>query len=184
MDDLKQERLQALQDIEDALKTAKGVVKLGLLAEARCLFEVLLEGRSWVDAVRALDAVREPAPKNAEKGYEGSVLAALVQQLGHDPRYTNILCRLQERAKFGLQKYGTYLHPNNGRDAEADLEAEVLDAVMYAAQLYVEKRNVQTRATLDKFLSLAVWCNMSASEPAAFDFSYKTPPCTEGQEDD
>lgn len=155
MDDLKQERLQALQalqDIEDALKTAKGVVKLGLLAEARCLFEVLLEGRSWVDAVRALDAVREPAPKNTDKGYEGSVLQALEKELADDPDFSRVLEKLKERAQFGLQKYGTYLHPNNGRDTREDLRAEMLDALMYATQLFLEDGSWENERKKDAWI--------------------------------
>lgn len=152
MDTWKQERLQTLQEIEEALKTARGAQKLGLLAEARCLFEVLLEGRSWVDALRALDAVREPAPKNTEKGYEGSVLQVIEKELADDPDFVVVLAKLKERAQFGLQKYGTYLHPNNGRDAREDLRAEMLDALMYATQLFMEDGSWESERKKDAWI--------------------------------
>lgn len=46
---------------------------------------------------------------------------------------------LEDRAKFGKEKYGTYLMTNNGRNALMDAYQEALDLVMYLRQALYEK---------------------------------------------
>ena len=45
---------------------------------------------------------------------------------------------LNERAEFGLKKYGTYLKTNNGRSAIWDAYQEALDLIMYLRQAILE----------------------------------------------
>jgi hypothetical protein len=47
---------------------------------------------------------------------------------------------LNKRALLGKERYGVFLQPFNGRDALTDLYEEALDAVMYSAQLAIEKK--------------------------------------------
>lgn len=46
---------------------------------------------------------------------------------------------LNVRERVGIQRYGTSLQPDNGRDALRDLYEELLDAACYAKQLMVER---------------------------------------------
>jgi hypothetical protein len=50
-----------------------------------------------------------------------------------------VLSDLQARSDFGLEKYGTRLKANNGRDALMDAYQEALDLVMYLRQLITER---------------------------------------------
>lgn len=43
------------------------------------------------------------------------------------------------RDVFGLEKYGTRLQPNNGRDALVDAYQEILDAAVYLRQMIFER---------------------------------------------
>lgn len=61
----------------------------------------------------------------------------------------HVLADLQARADWGLAKYQTYLHTNNGRDAMVDLYQELLDAVMYIKQALLERET-----TADKLVRL------------------------------
>jgi len=45
---------------------------------------------------------------------------------------------LMERAELGKEKYGTYLHANNGRNALVDALQESMDLTMYLAQAVME----------------------------------------------
>jgi len=66
----------------------------------------------------------------------------------------HVLADLQARADWGLAKYQTYLHTNNGRDAMVDLYQELLDAVMYAKQSLLERES-----TIDKLIRLRTLVN-------------------------
>lgn len=59
----------------------------------------------------------------------------------------HVLADLQARADWGLAKYQTYLHTNNGRDAMVDLYQELLDAVMYIKQALLERESTTDKLT-------------------------------------
>jgi hypothetical protein len=44
-----------------------------------------------------------------------------------------------DRAQFGHKKYGTYLQPNNGRNALIDAYQEAMDLVLYLRQALFER---------------------------------------------
>lgn len=46
---------------------------------------------------------------------------------------------LDLREQVGIERYGTALQPNNGRDGLRDLYEELLDAACYIKQLIVER---------------------------------------------
>lgn len=50
-----------------------------------------------------------------------------------------VMADLETRLQVGIQRYGTPLQPNNGRDALRDLYEELLDAACYARQLIAER---------------------------------------------
>lgn len=50
-----------------------------------------------------------------------------------------VIADLQVRLQVGIQRYGTALQPNNGRDALRDLYEELLDAACYARQAIAER---------------------------------------------
>ena len=50
-----------------------------------------------------------------------------------------VLKDLKSRSDAGLQKYGTRLRINNGRDALTDAYQEALDLVMYLRQAILER---------------------------------------------
>jgi hypothetical protein len=47
---------------------------------------------------------------------------------------------LKARAEVGHKRYGTYLQPNNGRDALLDAYQEILDLAKYIRQELYERR--------------------------------------------
>lgn len=99
------------------------------------------EGLKASDALMAVRALRQPAPTNETKGYEGSVLECIARTTKPSPGMDKVLELLTNRARFGYEKYGTYLHPHNGRVALLDLRDELLDAQMYAMQFAMEEGN-------------------------------------------
>ena len=59
-----------------------------------------------------------------------------------DPRVLDlVLADLKARAEAGRAKYGTYLQPNNGRDALQDAYEEALDLAMYLRQKIEEDKD-------------------------------------------
>lgn len=46
---------------------------------------------------------------------------------------------ISERMEVGFERYGTYLFPNNGRDALTDAYEEALDLCMYLKQAIIER---------------------------------------------
>lgn len=55
------------------------------------------------------------------------------------PIAEHVMDDLQERARFGLIKYGVPLMPFNGRDPLQDLYEELLDAACYIKQAMIER---------------------------------------------
>lgn len=51
-----------------------------------------------------------------------------------------VMLDIIERDETGVQKYGTRLQPNNGRDALVDAYQEALDLVVYLRQTIYEMR--------------------------------------------
>lgn len=49
---------------------------------------------------------------------------------------------IEARKAVGLERYGTLLQANNGRDSLQDLYEELLDAATYARQLIEERRQL------------------------------------------
>ena len=60
------------------------------------------------------------------------------QKNQHRPVYESLIEAIQERACFGLDKYGTHLQPFNGRNALNDALQESLDMNFYLMQKVVE----------------------------------------------
>lgn len=58
-----------------------------------------------------------------------------------EPVLPFVLEAITQRSIMGKEKYGTLLKTNNGRDALVDLFQELLDAVMYCAQLVMEAQD-------------------------------------------
>jgi hypothetical protein len=53
---------------------------------------------------------------------------------------------IEERKRVGVERYGTPLQANNGRDTLRDLYEELLDATMYIRQLIEERKSVEFTA--------------------------------------
>lgn len=54
------------------------------------------------------------------------------------PGCDELVADMQERKEFGLRKYGTVLHPDNGRDHTKDAYDEVLDLLVYLRTMMSE----------------------------------------------
>lgn len=50
-----------------------------------------------------------------------------------------VLAYIERRKAIGIERYGSALQANNGRDALRDLFEELVDAVNYAAQMLIER---------------------------------------------
>jgi len=55
--------------------------------------------------------------------------------------YFKVINDISARASVGIDRYGTMLKTNNGRDALMDAYAEAIDLVMYIAQAIMERDN-------------------------------------------
>jgi hypothetical protein len=53
---------------------------------------------------------------------------------------TLVIADIAQRRRLGIQRYGTALQANNGRDALRDLYEELLDAACYIRQLLEETK--------------------------------------------
>jgi hypothetical protein len=68
--------------------------------------------------------------------WEHSAQAKLIASL--PPECEWMAARIRERAEVGAETYGTYLGVGNpGRDANRDLQEELLDAMVYATERYL-----------------------------------------------
>jgi len=67
--------------------------------------------------------IKEPAPIKCET----------------QPIWDLVIKDIHERNKIGIQKYGTPLQANNGRDALIDAYQEALDLVVYLRQAIEER---------------------------------------------
>jgi hypothetical protein len=80
-------------------------------------------------------ATDQPAPTPAPAHVDGVHVAAM-RSICMRPIDTwtraAAIDLLQDRYRLGLAKYGTVLHPGNGRDHLRDLLEELADAVAYA----------------------------------------------------
>ena len=50
-----------------------------------------------------------------------------------------VIADIEARRQVGIERYGTALQPNNGRNALQDLYEELVDAAMYIKQFLVEQ---------------------------------------------
>lgn len=53
-----------------------------------------------------------------------------------------VIADIERRKAVGFERYGTYLQPNNGRDALLDAYEEAVDLTMYLKQALVERDSV------------------------------------------
>ena len=58
---------------------------------------------------------------------------------GGQPILPLVISDLNERAEVGIQRYGSLLSSNNGRDSLTDAYQEALDLVMYLRQALFER---------------------------------------------
>jgi len=65
-----------------------------------------------------------------------------------------VLADIHKRIIMGLEKYGTKLQTNNGRDALWDKYQELLDAIFYARQEILEKEE-ETKSLCQVYALLA-----------------------------
>lgn len=133
-------------ELEDALKNETNpVARSAIQGEINNLLlkEMEVNGFSASETLFAIKALRQPAPTNETKGYEGSVLEFIAKTTKPSPGMDKALELLTNRARFGYEKYGTYLHPHNGRVALLDLRDELLDAQMYAMQFAMEEGDAE-----------------------------------------
>lgn len=56
-----------------------------------------------------------------------------------------VIADIEARKLVGIQRYGTVLQPNNGRDALRDAYEEALDLCQYLKQVLVEREEGKVR---------------------------------------
>lgn len=143
-------RLEALQEVERlrTLMTAAGVHQCedGVTEQCRVCDQRL---HGAILGTRA-----QPAPVSTQKSQPVLPVALEMTRVAYrltaDPimdalrlltgmSTADIRAALVARAEAGVKKYGTPLMSHNGRDAREDLRQELLDALMYAAQMEMER---------------------------------------------
>ena len=106
-------------------ETLDTVVRFGLGEEARL--------RLGFDVKRPEDAVLpQPPPKHAE----GDVWAEIINALREEDPNDELLPYCIARRQMGIDKYGTPLQRENGRDHSKDALQEALDGMAYALAEY------------------------------------------------
>lgn len=92
-------------------------------------------GITWEDDI--YDAVAQYRQEHADQGLSTPEPAPIkndrpiIQDL--------VIADLEKRKQVGLERYGTYLQPGNGRDALVDLYQELIDATQYIRQEIEER---------------------------------------------
>jgi hypothetical protein len=86
------------------------------------------------------DYSRQPVPVRSEHATSAHDLvgADLLGCLGPIPGGDLLLADLSDRKAYGLRKYGTVLHVNNGRDHTLDAFEEVIDLLVYSRMMMAE----------------------------------------------
>lgn len=70
--------------------------------------------------------------ENKDKGIViFNLIQSYLDQVKDKSNNYDVLQQLFQRYEFGLQKYGTPLMSNDGRDAVKDVNEELLDAIQY-----------------------------------------------------
>ena len=108
---------------------------------------------SGTDASKFLAGARQPAHPpvfpDQDSGTDASKFLAGARQAaptGTGPEITPLVIKdLEERYRYGKDKYGEGLRANNGRDPLIDLYQELLDAVLYTRQALEEKYGNQAQ---------------------------------------
>lgn len=96
----------------------------------------LLTSVPWVDITRA-----------EKDGREGDTQPMPTITDGQDIQ-SMVIADITARREVGIQRYGTALQANNGRDAMRDLYDELLDACCYAKQALVERDQMRNEDPL------------------------------------
>jgi len=97
------------------------------------------------DAAAPSKSTTEEVKKSFLAGKPATVSSATTQQPAPVPQSNAADCWLaviedmRQRREFGIQKYGTPVQPNNGRDALLDAYQEVLDTAVYLKQALLER---------------------------------------------
>jgi hypothetical protein len=90
-------------------------------------------------------SIPQPNPVKGKQAV-GTVLLSRLEQLGCQEAADLVRARMQ----FGLQKYGTELMTENGRDAIEDCMQEIGDLLMYYQQAVMEDKDLtQIKAMLN-----------------------------------
>lgn len=103
-------------------------------------FELLDEAQKRKMKKQTTIEMNQPKPK---EGF-GDMWKRVIERFeklnpGYENPDTKALKLFNERRQNGIDKYGTCLQAFNGRNAIEDLIAELLDAMVYAEQIAVEK---------------------------------------------
>jgi len=116
------------QDIHDRLdEIIQFILNLkALLVEVKTLLEIVRsEKMTGISKPRASYSVPEPKPvPNDNPSIHDLVIADI-----------------EDRKKFGVEKYGTLLQAGNGRKSLVDLYQELIDAACYCRLLIEEENN-------------------------------------------
>ena len=80
----------------------------------------------------------EPPPERGDRDVPGPLIAFL-----EDQGYDDAADLVRERVRFGVEKYGTRLETDNGRDPIEDAKQEIGDALQYLAQAKMEGRDLR-----------------------------------------
>lgn len=86
------------------------------------------------------DFSTQPPPRfaNTEVSAHDLVVEDLLSIFATSVELDNAVSSVEARKAFGLSKYGTVLHADNGRDYLLDIEEELLDLVAYL-RIFLQK---------------------------------------------
>lgn len=94
-------------------------------------------------------ATAEPMPSGEGQPVSEALIKELRNDWGRTPETLDIIKAISQRSEVGLNKYGTVLRVNNGRDCLNDLEQELLDALQYLKQARMEGKKIPRRILVE-----------------------------------
>ncbi|MFG3711001.1 hypothetical protein [Micromonospora sp. NPDC047730] len=109
--------------------------------------------------------IEQPLPTpNGGRSIQSMVRADLLDAI--PPVAADVSADLLDREQLGIERYGTYLQANNGRDALRDAYEECLDLAVYLKQAIVEGHDLVIAYYATLTMAMHIKENMLARDAA------------------
>lgn len=145
------------QELRDDLRNLREAISAPMPKPATSLESVKASLKEYItdhtaDGTDTVDGVVVEAMLESIRAREKSTRFATVEQPpsipnNSTPIYEKVIEDIRARVAVGVERYGTPLQANNGRDPRVDLYQELLDATMYVRQMLDEHDKLKQTAS-------------------------------------